>query len=107
MLDIVQACPYIINTTKVCMGQRFIIWVKLNGVGDVVSVQAQDNDTFETIDIDLSCAPEFVADRIALLKLTDVNKSEKGELIGRRLANDVLIIYLNYDEYKQIKEECK
>ena len=89
------------------MGQRFVIWVKLNDVGDVVSVQAQDNDTFEVIDIDLSRAPEFVADRIALLKLTDVNKSEKGELIGRRLANDVLIIYLDYDEYKQIKEECK
>ena len=105
MLDIVQVCPYITGTTRICMGQRFVIWVKLNDVGDVVSVQAQDNDTFEVIDIDLSRAPEFVADRIALLKLTDVNKSEKGELIGRRLANDVLIIYLDYDEYKQIKAE--
>lgn len=106
MLDIVQVCPYIIDMTKVRM-QRFVIWVKLNGVGDVVSVQAQDNDTFEAIDLDLSCAPDFVADRIALLKLTDVNKREKGELIGRRLANDVLIVYLTYDEYQQIKEECK
>lgn len=106
MLDIVQVCPYIIDMTKVRM-QRFVIWVRLNEVGDVVSVQAQDNGTFETTDIDLSRAPEFVADRIALLKLTDVNKREKGELIGRRLANDVLIVYLNYDEYQQIKEECK
>lgn len=106
MLDIVQVCPYIIDMTKVRM-QRFVIWVKLNDVGDVDSVQAQDNDTFEAIDLDLSCAPDFVADRIALLKLTDVNKREKGELIGRRLANDVLIVYLTYDEYKQIKEECK
>jgi hypothetical protein len=106
MLDIVQVCPYIIDMTKVRM-QRFVIWVKLNGVGDVVSVQAQDNDTFEAIDLDLSYAPDFVADRIALLKLTDVNKREKGELIGRRLANDVLIVYLTYDEYQQIKEECK
>lgn len=106
MLDIVQVCPYIIDMTKVRM-QRFVIWVRLNEVGDVVSVQAQDNGTFGTINLDLSCAPEFVADRIALLKLTDVNKREKGELIGRRLANDVLIVYLNYDEYQQIKEECK
>ena len=106
MLDIVQVCPYIIDMTKVRM-QRFVIWVRLNEVGDVVSVQAQDNGTFETTDIDLSRAPEFVADRIALLKLTDVNKREKGELIGRRLANDVLIVYLDYDEYQQIKEECK
>lgn len=106
MLDIVQVCPYIIDMTKVRM-QRFVIWVRLNEVGDVASVQAQDNGTFETTDIDLSRAPEFVADRIALLKLTDVNKREKGELIGRRLANDVLIVYLDYDEYQQIKEECK
>ena len=89
------------------MGQRFVIWVKLDETGDVISVQAQDNDTFKTIDIDLSSAPEFVADRIALLKLTDVNKSEKGELIGRRLSNEVLIIYLTYDEYKQLEKECK
>ena len=88
--------------------QRYIVWVKLENTGDVVSVQAQDNERFDKIDIDdLSRAPEFVADRIALLKLTDVNKREKGELIGRRLADDVLIVYLTYDEYQQIKEECK
>jgi len=92
--------------TKVPM-QRFIIWVRLDETGDVTSVQVQNNNTLETIDIDLSRAPEFVADRIALLKLTDVNKSEKGELIGRKLDNTVLIIYLSYDEYQQIKEECK
>lgn len=106
MLDIVQVCPYIIDMTKVRM-QRFIVWVRLDETGDVTSVQVQDNNTLETIDIDLSRAPEFVADRIALLKLTGVNKSEKGELIGRKLDNTVLIIYLTYDEYQQIKEECK
>ena len=106
MLDIVQASPYIIDMTKVRM-QRFIIWVNLHDDGDVVSVQAQDNDTFETIDIDLSRAPEFVAERIALIKLTDVNKREKGDSVGRKLSSNVIIIYLTYDEYKQIKEECK
>jgi len=106
MLDIVQVCPYIVDMTKVRM-QRFIVWVRLDETGDVTSVQVQNNNTLETIDIDLSRAPEFVADRIALLKLTDVNKSEKGELIGRKLDNTVLIIYLSYDEYQQIKEECK
>ena len=87
--------------------QRFIIWVDLDETGNVESVQAQDNGSFAVIDLDLSSAPEFVAERIALLKLTDVNKSEKGELIGRKLDNTVLIIYLSYDEYQQIKEECK
>lgn len=106
MLDIVQVCPYIVDMTKVRM-QRFIVWVDLDETGNVESIQAQDNGTFAVVDFDLSRAPEFVADRIALLKLTDVNKSEKGELIGRKLDNTVLIIYLTYDEYQQIKEECK
>lgn len=87
--------------------QRFIVWVRLDETGNVVSTQIQDNERFDSFDIDLSCAPEFVAERIALLKLTDVNKLEKGELIGRKLHGDVLIVYLTYDEYQQIKEECK
>ena len=93
--------------TKVKVNKRHIVWVDLSESGDVESIQAQDNENFEVVDFDLSKAPEFVAERIALLKLTDVNKLEKGELIGRKLHDDVLVVYLTYDEYQQIKEECK
>jgi hypothetical protein len=108
VLDIVQASPYITTTTKVRMKQRFILWVTLGDTGDVHSVTAMDNGTYESIGgIDLYYAPEFVAERIALIKLTDVNKTEKGESVGRKLHEDVIIVYLTYDEYQQIKEECK
>ena len=90
------------------MSQRFIIWVNLYEDGDVRSLSAMDNETLESVMMgELSTVPDFVVERIALIKLTDVNKSEKGELIGRKLSHNVIIIYLTYDEYQQIKEECK
>ena len=90
------------------MGQRFIIWANVHEDGDVRNVSAMDNDTLESIPIgEIGRAPMFVAERIALIKLTDVNKREKGESVGRKLSSNVIIIYLTYDEYQQIKEECK
>jgi hypothetical protein len=93
--------------TRVKVSKRYVVWVDLNESGDVESIQVQDNENFEVVVFDLYKAPEFVVERIALLKLTDVNKLEKGELIGRKLHDDVLVVYLTYDEYQQIKEECK
>lgn len=108
-LDNVQASVYITTMTRVRMKQRFIVWVDLDvETGDVRKVVARDNGALESVEIhDLSKAPFFIADRIALIKLTDVNKTEKGEVLGRKLHDDVIIIYLTYDEFNQIKEECK
>jgi hypothetical protein len=92
--------------TKVRM-QRFILYVRLDDYGGVVSVHAQDNWNFDSVWIDLSKVPEYVLERIALMKLTGVNKSKEREVLGRKLEDDVLILYLNHDEYHYIKEECK
>lgn len=95
--------------TKVRMDQRYSIWVELDPeTGGVWSTTVLNNAAIERFDIsDLSKAPSFVADRIALMKLTDVNKTEKGEILGRKITENVIIIYISYDEYQQIKEECK
>lgn len=93
--------------TRVRVDKRFVLLVNLDASGDVVFCTAQDNDTLSIFEFDISTAPEFVAERIALMKLTDVNKSEKGELIGRRYTPELLVVYLTYDEYQQLKEECK
>ena len=91
------------------MDQRFIVYAKTNReTGDIVQLALMDNETLEVIYIpDINGVPDFVVERLALLKLTDVNKQTKGEIVGRKLHDDMLIVYLTYDEYKQIKEECK
>lgn len=106
LLDIVQADLYIINMTKVPM-KRFVVWVGLADDGSIVSAHIQDNVRFDSIWLDLEKAPDYIHERIALVKLTDVNKSAKGEILGRRLDTNVLVIYLDLNEYKQIKEECE
>ena len=91
------------------MKQRFIIWVNLDPeTGDVTSAAVMDNERLESFSLpELHRTPPFGPDRIALMKLTDVNKSEKGEILGRKISETVVIIYLTYDEYYQLKEECK
>ena len=86
--------------------QRFILWVRLDEDGVIESVHAQDNVRFDSVWVDMSKVPDYVVERIALLKLTDVNKTQKGELLGRKLEDEVVVVYLTHDEYKQIKEEC-
>jgi len=90
------------------MDRRFVIWVTIDERGDSISIVARDNESLENVTIkEFHVAPKFVVERFAMLKLTDVNKSDKGEIIGRRLQDNIIIIYITYDEFQQIKEECK
>lgn len=46
--------------------------------------------------------PDYLKERIALLRLCDVNKRERGELHGRRLTEDCILVYLTYDEFNEL-----
>jgi len=54
--------------------------------------------------------PDYVEERIALLRMCDVNKRKKGETLGRKTNEGILVMYLSYDEYVELKnlfKECK
>ena len=53
----------------------------------------------EVKDLTTSDLPDYVLERVALLRLTE-NK-EKG-VIGRKLSDLIFTIYLTYDEYKEL-----
>lgn len=93
------------------MNQRFVVIVHLQEDGDVDWAAACDNGTGDKFVLpEMYKCPAFVPERLALLKLTDVNKSEKGESVGRKLAPSSIVIYISYDEYQELKlkkEECK
>lgn len=46
--------------------------------------------------------PEYMNERIALLRLCDINKRERGELNGRRLTENSVLVYLTYDEFNEL-----
>lgn len=51
--------------------------------------------------------PDYVEERIALLRMCDVNKRKKGETLGRKTNEGILVMYLSYDEYIELKNLCK
>jgi hypothetical protein len=54
--------------------------------------------------------PDYVEERIALLRMCNVNKRKKGETLGRKTNEGILVMYLSYDEYIELKnlyKECK
>lgn len=90
------------------MNQRFVVIVYLHESGDVDWMVVCDNASSEKFALpDISECPLFVAERLALLKLTDVNKSDIGESIGRKLNPTSIIIYISYDEYHELKQTRK
>jgi hypothetical protein len=46
--------------------------------------------------------PDYMNERIALLRMCDINKQAKGESIGRRTSDTAMLVYLNYDEYTEL-----
>lgn len=46
--------------------------------------------------------PDYMKERVALLRMCDINKGAKGEIIGRRISDTSILVYLNYDEYTDL-----
>ena len=74
-------------------------------------VDVLDNYTFEIKVFPRSyILPDYMNERIALLRMCDINKQAEGESIGRRTSDTAMLVYLNYDEYKELInlfKECK
>jgi hypothetical protein len=41
-------------------------------------------------------------ERIALLRMCDINKQAKGESIGRRTSETAMLVYLSHEEYSDL-----
>jgi hypothetical protein len=87
------------------MTQRYVLTVRLpDREGFRPSVRAWDNYSADTDGIeieDVSKAPAFVAEKIALLRMCQPHK-EGG--IGLKINDQMLTIYLTKDEYNILKE---
>ena len=86
--------------------QRYVLTVRLpDKEGFRPSVRAWDNyspDLNEGVEVrDVSNAPAFVAEKIALLRMCQPHK-EGG--IGLKINEQMLTIYLTKDEYNILKE---
>lgn len=85
------------------MGLAATIWVRLNQMGEPVEMTINSNTgawgRLNLLGHELEMLPTYIHERVALLKLTDVNKESAVETVGRRLSGRYLTVYLSYDEY--------
>ena len=70
--------------------------------GDVTKISAMSNISYTIFELPLNSVPEYLMGRIALLKMCDINKEKQGEAIGRKFNNNILYVYLSYDEFKEL-----
>lgn len=71
--------------------------------GQITEATLCNNAMQEANRIPVEQLPSYVRERVALLLLTDVNKGELIEGIGRRINNNHLTLRITYEEYKQLR----
>lgn len=85
--------------------------LRLDDEGEVEAMQVGYSwrSQFENVDIPPDFPkekiPKYLQERIALVKLTPVNRvgSDRG-VIGRKLSDSLYVVYLTYDEFKELKQ---
>lgn len=84
------------------MSVPFNAMATLDEDGEVTKISVMSNVSFTVLYLPLDRVPEYLAERIALLKMCDVNREKQGEAIGRRFNNDTIYVYLSWDEFKEL-----
>lgn len=85
------------------MKRPYTVSVQTDEQGDIVRAVLNNNKSYATLDITFTEIPFFIHERSALLRLTDISKTARGELIGRKLDPNRFTIYIDYDEFNEIK----
>ena len=89
------------------MGIRYMVIAHVWSNGDIEYINVLDNITIKTQDMEGEHVPSWLTERVALLRLCDVNRDEKGEFIGRKFTDHMLYVYLTYDEYNELVDLIK
>lgn len=70
--------------------------------GDIDYFNLIDNRNNRTNTVDGKLAPEWLRERVALLRLCDLTRTAEGEPFGRKITSCMLLIYIDRKEYKEL-----
>jgi hypothetical protein len=87
------------------MKHHWTVVVVTDKQGNIESAKLNNNKTYSSSLLVLDRMPFYIYERSALLRLTDISKTARGETIGRRLEPNRFTIYLSKDEYYEIKDK--
>lgn len=81
---------------------RYVAIAHVWNNGDIEYVNVLDNSNLHSSDLEGEDVPDWLAERVALLRLCEVNRDQRGENIGRKFTDNMLYVYLTYDEYQEL-----
>lgn len=79
------------------MKHRFVLLLRHNAPGCIQAVSLLDNRRSKVFDIPVDTLPRFIHERLALIKITEVQP------IGAILPNGLNMLFLSKDEFAQMK----
>jgi len=82
------------------MKRNYTASVEIDVTGDFVKVILNNNKLYQVRRV--VTTPLFLHERVAMLRLTDINRTANGEIIGRKLSDKLFTIYLTYDEFRSM-----
>jgi hypothetical protein len=82
------------------MKRNYTASVEIDVTGDFVKVILNNNKLYQVRRV--VTTPLFLHERVAMLRLTDINRTANGEIIGRKLSDKLFTIYLTYDEFRNM-----
>jgi len=86
------------------MKKPYTVLVQTDEQGNIIRAVLNDNKLCVVNELSFTEMPFFIHERSALLRLTDINKTARGETIGRRLDPNNFTIYIDYEEFRKIKK---
>lgn len=70
--------------------------------GSIDYINVLNNRALTTSTLDGGKTPDWFRERVALLRLCEVNKVGRSESIGRKFTDHMMYVYLDSGEYKQL-----
>lgn len=86
---------------------RYVVIAHLWNTGEIDYVNVLDNKMLTTETMDGRMVPDWIRERVALLRLCEVNKTGQGETIGRKFTDHMIYVYIDHREHKKLTNLLK
>lgn len=93
-----------LNLLDIVNGMRYIAMVHTWKDGSIDYVSVLDNKQIKVEHMGGNLSPLWLKERAALLRLCEINRGEKGDVIGRRFSETLVYVYLDKKEYVQLSK---
>lgn len=81
---------------------RYVVIAHVWDTGDIDYVNVLDNKMLTTETMDGRIVPDWLRERVALLRLCEVDKTGRGENIGRKFTDHMIYVYIDHKEHKKL-----